>query len=110
MFCFLSQGYNSAKRLDTVQMKVRSSYSYNFSNLSSSFLMGSLTTPVEKYKRLVGVTSDLPVILPVCVFFTNSICLQWKGASSTPASPRKGASIFQLRGQCSITECIAGFI
>lgn len=24
MFWFLSQGYNSAKRLDTVQMKVRS--------------------------------------------------------------------------------------
>lgn len=54
-------------------MKVRSKlalflYSDNFSNLSSSSLLGSLIMPLEKQKRLVGLTSDFHVILPIYIW------------------------------------------
>lgn len=61
--------------------------------------------PVEKYKRLVGITSDFSCHSTYLYMFfsVNSVCLKRKGASSSAVSPRNGASIFQLRGQCGTT-------
>jgi len=70
-----------------VQMKVRSKLALFF--IPTTFLTflrvlcwALLTMPVEKYKRLVGIykrlvgiTSDFPIILPIFICFFHQFCV-----------------------------------